>query len=99
MESAVKATSTEPTEPEVTEWAEAVAQAGNDAAPETRAPRVEDAEKQRRTPIPQPDPKETVYVGNLFYDVSAEDLKRQMEKFGIVENVRIVHDNRGLSKG
>jgi nucleolin len=48
---------------------------------------------------PAPEPKETIYVGNLFFDVTAEDLKRQMEKYGTVLNARIIHDNRGLSKG
>jgi RNA recognition motif-containing protein len=46
-----------------------------------------------------PDPKETIYVGNLFYDVTAEDLRKQMEKYGIVEQVAITFDNRGISKG
>lgn len=46
-----------------------------------------------------PSPKETVYVGNLFFDVTAEDLKRQMSKYGVVESAKIIHDSRGLSKG
>ncbi|KAB8238504.1 hypothetical protein ETB97_001096 [Aspergillus alliaceus] len=46
-----------------------------------------------------PEPKETVYVGNLFYDVTAEDLRKQMEKYGVVEHVYVTFDNRGLSKG
>jgi RNA recognition motif-containing protein len=44
-------------------------------------------------------PNETVYVGNLFYDITAEDLRKHMEKYGIVLNTMIAHDNRGLSKG
>lgn len=44
-------------------------------------------------------PKTTVYVGNLFFDVTAEDVRKQFEKFGAVENALIVHDARGLSKG
>jgi RNA recognition motif-containing protein len=43
--------------------------------------------------------KETVYVGNLFFDMTAEDLRTAMEKFGVVEAATIIHDNRGLSKG
>lgn len=46
-----------------------------------------------------PPPNETIYVGNIFFDVTAEDLRSQMEKYGIVEQARIVHDDRGLSKG
>ncbi|KAF7594958.1 hypothetical protein BBP40_007766 [Aspergillus hancockii] len=47
----------------------------------------------------EPDPKETIYVGNLFYDVTAEDLRKQMEKYGVVEQLHITFDNRGISKG
>jgi RNA recognition motif-containing protein len=43
--------------------------------------------------------KETVYVGNLFFDMTADDLRTAMEKFGVVEMASIIHDNRGLSKG
>ncbi|KAA8648490.1 nucleic acid-binding protein [Aspergillus tanneri] len=46
-----------------------------------------------------PSPKETVFFGNLFYDVTAEDLRLQMEKYGVVEQVSIVFDNRGISRG
>ncbi|KAJ6128065.1 hypothetical protein N7471_009282 [Penicillium samsonianum] len=46
-----------------------------------------------------PVPKTTLYIGNLFFDVTAEDLRKQFEKFGAVENALIVHDARGLSKG
>lgn len=47
----------------------------------------------------EPPPCETIYVGNLFFDVTADDLRKQMEKYGIVEQATIVHDTRGLSKG
>lgn len=46
-----------------------------------------------------PVPKTTLYIGNLFYDVTAEDLRKKFETFGVVENALIVHDTRGLSKG
>ncbi|PLB50707.1 RNA-binding domain-containing protein [Aspergillus steynii IBT 23096] len=45
------------------------------------------------------EPKETVFVGNLFYDVTASDLRKQMEKYGVVERLQIVHDDRGFSRG
>ncbi|RAL03585.1 nucleic acid-binding protein [Aspergillus ibericus CBS 121593] len=45
------------------------------------------------------DPKETVFIGNLFYDVTAEDLRQTMEKYGTVEQAIVVFDSRGLSKG
>ena len=41
----------------------------------------------------------TVYVGNLFFDVKEDDLKKEMAKAGNVLNVKIIHDQRGLSKG
>ncbi|KAL4916676.1 hypothetical protein BDW62DRAFT_102393 [Aspergillus aurantiobrunneus] len=44
-------------------------------------------------------PKETVFIGNLFYDVTAEDLRNKMSQYGIVEGVDIIYDNRGISKG
>lgn len=44
-------------------------------------------------------PNETIYIGNLFYDITAEDLRKHMEKYGTVLNTMITHDNRGLSKG
>lgn len=38
-------------------------------------------------------------MGNLFYDLTAEDLRKHMEQYGTVLKTVIVHDNRGLSKG
>ncbi|RHZ57794.1 uncharacterized protein CDV56_105572 [Aspergillus thermomutatus] len=46
-----------------------------------------------------PAPKETIYVGNIFYDVTAEDLKKHMQQFGVVERVNVITDNRGMSRG
>ncbi|KAF7157059.1 hypothetical protein CNMCM5623_001047 [Aspergillus felis] len=46
-----------------------------------------------------PAPRETVYIGNLFYDVTAEDLKNHMQKFGVVERVDLITDHRGMSRG
>ncbi|KAL4989818.1 hypothetical protein BDW68DRAFT_155806 [Aspergillus falconensis] len=47
----------------------------------------------------QYEPRQTVFIGNLFYDVTAEDLKKQMTKYGVVEGVNIIYDSRGISKG
>lgn len=44
-------------------------------------------------------PSPTIYIGNLFFDVTAEDLKTRMQAFGVVEGATIIHDTRGLSKG
>ncbi|KAI9722647.1 MAG: hypothetical protein M1812_001578 [Candelaria pacifica] len=42
---------------------------------------------------------QALYVGNLFFDVTEEDLKREMERYGVVKSVKIIYDGRGLSKG
>ncbi|KAL3494047.1 hypothetical protein BJX62DRAFT_199042 [Aspergillus germanicus] len=47
----------------------------------------------------QSEPKETVFLGNLFYDLTPEDLKKHMSKFGVVRGVNIIYDDRGISKG
>ena len=41
-----------------------------------------------------------IYVGNLSYDMSEEDLKKEFEAFGKVDTVKIIKDNHtGKSKG
>jgi nucleolin len=44
-------------------------------------------------------PSNHLYVGNLFFDVTEEDLKREFSRFGHVEKVTMIYDGRGLSKG
>lgn len=44
-------------------------------------------------------PNETLYVGNLLFDVTAKDLTSQFSEFGTVKDVIIATDARGLSKG
>ena len=44
-------------------------------------------------------PKETVFVSNLFFDINADDLRQHMEQFGVVENATVITDSRGISKG
>ncbi|KAJ5641453.1 hypothetical protein N7490_005453 [Penicillium lividum] len=63
-----------------------------------------DEETKQDTPVKRKNyeinpPNETVYVGNLFFDLAAEDLRAHFEQFGTVLNTTIVHDNRGISKG
>ena len=41
----------------------------------------------------------TVYVGNLFFDVKDDDLKKEFTKAGPIISSKIIHDQRGLSKG
>lgn len=41
-----------------------------------------------------------IYVGNLSYEVTEEDLQKAFEAFGQVESVKIIKDNyTGKSKG
>ncbi|KAJ5817185.1 hypothetical protein N7447_009418 [Penicillium robsamsonii] len=61
--------------------------------------RLDRNERRRQYLSEGPVPKTTLYIGNLFFDVTAEDLRKQFEKYGAVENALIVHDARGLSKG
>jgi RNA recognition motif-containing protein len=41
-----------------------------------------------------------IYVGNLSYEVTQEDLQEAFEGFGLVESVKVIKDNySGRSKG
>ncbi|KAL8895439.1 MAG: hypothetical protein Q9192_003632 [Flavoplaca navasiana] len=44
-------------------------------------------------------PSPSVYVGNLFFDVREDDLRKKFEECGTIESVKLIMDNRGLSKG
>jgi nucleolin len=48
---------------------------------------------------PSVEPSTTVYVGNLYYEVTPEQLTRVFSRFGEVGNVKVIYDNRGLSRG
>jgi len=48
---------------------------------------------------PPPAPCPTVYIGNLLFDVTAEDLTRDFTPFGTVKSAIIAADARGMSKG
>ena len=45
------------------------------------------------------EPKACVYVGNLFFDVTEDDLKKEFARFGTITGARLLRDTRGLSKG
>lgn len=47
----------------------------------------------------EPQKKQTVYVGNLFFDVTESDLVKEFTRFGTVSRCRMIRDSRGLSKG
>jgi hypothetical protein len=44
-------------------------------------------------------PNNTIYVGNLYFEVSEDGLQRHFTPFGPIRKTRIVYDHRGLSKG
>ena len=45
------------------------------------------------------DPNATLYVGNLFFEVSEDALQRLFAEHGAVKKTKIIFDHRGLSKG
>ncbi|KAF2705320.1 RNA binding domain-containing protein [Pleomassaria siparia CBS 279.74] len=46
-----------------------------------------------------PSPGKTIYVGNLYYEVTEDQLKRVFSRFGAIDSLKIVYDNRGMSRG
>lgn len=48
---------------------------------------------------PELPPNNSIYVGNLQFDVTEEDLKREFAEFGNVKSALIATEPRGLSKG
>lgn len=52
-----------------------------------------------RPPREAPKPKPTIYIGNLFFDVTENDLNKEFSRFGTIQNTRLIRDARGLSKG
>jgi nucleolin len=66
------------------------------AAKQADKPQRKQFERREKSDAP---PNNTVYVGNLYYEVTADQIKRVFSRFGEVENVKIVFDNRGLSRG
>jgi nucleolin len=56
-------------------------------------------DRKPRTPREPRAPNNMLYIGNLYYEVTADQLKRVFSRFGDIESVKIVYDNRGLSRG
>ena len=44
-------------------------------------------------------PTNGIYIGNLLFDVTAQDITREFEQFGTIKSSVIATDARGLSKG
>ncbi|KAE8447540.1 hypothetical protein EG329_010670 [Mollisiaceae sp. DMI_Dod_QoI] len=78
------------------------AAAGAYAPRESRPDRGDFGDRQPfggRMPFPAPPPTNGIYVGNLLFDVTAEDLEREFGSFGKITSATIASDIRGLSKG
>lgn len=45
------------------------------------------------------EPNPAIYVGNISFEVTEEDLKREFESFGTIKSVKIATDPKKLSKG
>lgn len=52
-----------------------------------------------RAPRAPAEPKPSIYVGNLFFDVTENDLQKEFSRFGEIKSIRLIKDVRGLSKG
>lgn len=50
----------------------------------------------QRPPAP---PSETIFVGNLYFDATAQELQQAFEEFGEIANTKIVYDHTGVSRG
>ena len=57
-----------------------------------------DGKREARRPLVG-EPRPTIYGGNLFFDVTENDLVKEMSRFGAIVQCRLIRDSRGLSKG
>jgi len=48
---------------------------------------------------PEAAPNTSLYIGNLYFEVSENTLRKEFERFGSIKSVKILYDARGLSKG
>jgi nucleolin len=76
--------------------ASSTVRAARDTAASTRDTFRNDRRSEPREPVPS---SKILYVGNLFFEVTAPALEAEFAKYGEVSNSRIITDNRGLSKG
>lgn len=45
------------------------------------------------------EPTNSIYIGNLLFEITQEDLRREFDSFGEIKKCTIATDVRGLSKG
>ncbi|KAJ9646593.1 hypothetical protein H2199_002642 [Coniosporium tulheliwenetii] len=83
-----------------TETVESIAQSATGAAyAATGGLRSDQRSANKSQGVHVPESAKVLYVGNLFFEVSEEQLEREFSRFGPVTKTRIIYDNRGLSKG
>ncbi|KAJ4372119.1 hypothetical protein N0V83_003892 [Neocucurbitaria cava] len=85
----------EPTDASATVGTDALAAAAQAA----EAPAKPTEQKRALRDGTPPQPNTTLYIGNLYYEVTADQLKRVFSRFGEVDSVKVIYDNRGLSRG
>ncbi|KAH8674550.1 hypothetical protein BGZ60DRAFT_447930 [Tricladium varicosporioides] len=56
-------------------------------------------DRNERAPLPPVEPSASIYIGNLLFDITANDLEREFSQFGSIKSSTIATDPRGLSKG
>jgi len=83
-----------------TDTVESIAQSATGAAyAATGGLRSDQRSANKSQGVNVPESAKVLYVGNLFFEVSEEQLEREFSRFGAVVKTRIIYDNRGLSKG
>ena len=55
--------------------------------------------ERRRFNVPAAPPSQELYVGNLFFQVTEDQLHRVFSRFGAVEQVKLIKDPTGRPRG
>lgn len=84
---------------EVGEQAQSAAASATHAARNTAASAKEAFNERKPYVQREVAPGKILYIGNLFFEVTAPQLEAEFAKYGEVSNSRVVTDDRGLSKG
>lgn len=77
----------------------ASAAATTQAPPQSRQPHFPARDAPAGTQFRDAQPSRILYIGNLFFEVTSQQLDAEFGRLGEVANSRVVTDNRGLSKG
>ena len=78
---------------------EAVSGVASSAAQSTGLGKQQNSDASMRLPDDSSQPSNVVYIGNLFFDATDEDLRREFSKVGEVVSATVKTDARGLSRG